>query len=326
MGERGLAPDALGPTVTVGEILVEVMATTRGEGFLEPLDLRGPFPSGAPAIFVSQCARMGGRAGIVAAVGDDDFGQLNLERLRRDGADVSAVLVSPDWPTGSAFVRYRSDGSRDFVFNIARSAASLVGLDLAARSLIARAGHLHVMGSAFAIPALWEVLEHALAVVRARGGSVSLDPNLRKELLGQGQTRERLQLVMEQADLVMPSGDELALAAGVEGEAAAVAALLGRGVGEVVLKRGERGATWFGPGGARIDAPGFAVAEVDPTGAGDCFGAAYLTARRLGLGPAEALLYGNAAGARNVTVLGPMEGAGTREELDAFIAATRRRA
>ena len=123
MKERGLAPDALGPTVTVGEILVEVMATMRGEGFREPLDLRGPFPSGAPAIFISQCARMGGQAGIVAAVGEDDFGRLNLERLRRDGADVSAVLVSPDWPTGSAFVRYRPDGSRDFVFNIANSAA-----------------------------------------------------------------------------------------------------------------------------------------------------------------------------------------------------------
>ena len=36
----------------------------------------------------------------------------------------------------------------------------------------------------------------------------------------------------------------------------------------------------------------------------------------------QALIYANAAGARNVTVRGPMEGAGTRDELDAFIAAT----
>ena len=38
------------------------------------------------------------------------------------------------------------------------------------------------------------------------------------------------------------------------------------------------------------------------------------------MGVADALRYGNAAGARNVTMLGPMEGAGTRPELDAFIA------
>lgn len=320
----GLAPDALGPTVTVGEILVEIMATARGEGFLEPLDLVGPYPSGAPAIFIDQCARIGGSAGIVAAVGDDDFGRVNLRRLERDGADVSAVLVSPDTPTGSAFVRYRDDGSRDFVFNIAKSAASLVALTDEARALFARAGHLHVMGTAFAIPGLWAILEHALPVVRARGGSVSLDPNLRKELLGQGQTRDRLAQVVDQADLLLPSGDELMLAAGVEGEEQALAALFARGVGEVVLKRGERGSTWFGAGGGRIDSPAFAVEEVDPTGAGDCFGGAYVACRRLGMPPEQALLYGNAAGARNVTVRGPMEGAGTRAELDAFIAATAR--
>ena len=108
-----LASDALGPTVTIGEILVEIMATTRGNGFLEPIQLVGPYPSGAPAIFIDQCARIGGSAGIVAAVGDDDFGRINVERLRRDGADVSAISVSPDYPTGSAFVRYRDDGSRD---------------------------------------------------------------------------------------------------------------------------------------------------------------------------------------------------------------------
>ena len=32
---------------TIGEILVEIMATERGDGFLEPVKLIGPFPSGA---------------------------------------------------------------------------------------------------------------------------------------------------------------------------------------------------------------------------------------------------------------------------------------
>ncbi|RYE72920.1 MAG: sugar kinase, partial [Hyphomicrobiales bacterium] len=58
--------------------------------------------------------------------------------------------------------------------------------------------------------------------------------------------------------------------------------------------------------------------------AGDCFGGAYVACRRLGLPPAEALDYANAAGARNVGVRGPMEGAGSRAELDDFIARTAR--
>ena len=65
--------------------------------------------------------------------------------------------------------------------------------------------------------------------------------------------------------------------------------------------------------------------EIDPTGAGDCFGGAYVACRRLGMPADKALDYANAAGARNVTVKGPMEGAGSRAELDAFMAATPRR-
>ena len=34
--------------ITIGEILVEIMATEIGDGFLEAIPLVGPFPSGAP--------------------------------------------------------------------------------------------------------------------------------------------------------------------------------------------------------------------------------------------------------------------------------------
>ena len=45
-----LSPDALGPTVCGGEILVEIVATSIGEGFRTAQPLVGPYPSGAPAI------------------------------------------------------------------------------------------------------------------------------------------------------------------------------------------------------------------------------------------------------------------------------------
>ena len=75
---------------------------------------------------------------------------------------------------------------------------------------------------------------------------------------------------------------------------------------------------------ASINALAFDVQEVDPTGAGDCFGGAYVACRRMGLPLADVLTYACAAGARNVTKYGPMEGAGTRLQLDAFIQTTKR--
>ncbi|MBY5854898.1 sugar kinase [Rhizobium leguminosarum] len=319
-----LAPDPLGPTVCVGEILVEIVATTVGDGFLKAQPLVGPFASGAPAIFISQCGRLGGKAAMVGAVGDDDFGRVNTDRLKRDGVDVSTISIDPDYPTGSAFVRYRKDGSRDFVYNIATSAAARFGWSQTVGDLIHRSGHLHVMGSALSVPSAREVIDKAVDIVKARGGTLSVDPNIRKELKLDKDTERRFSKLVAVADLLLPSGEELERAAGIEGEAEAIRRLFEMGVKEIVLKRGADGATYFGRQGDRIDAPAFVVQEVDPTGAGDCFGGAYLTCRRLGMSPQQALTYGSAAGARNVTVLGPMEGAGTQQELDAFIASTQR--
>lgn len=319
-----LSAATLGPTVTVGEILVEIMATTIGPGFLTAQPLIGPFPSGAPAIFIDQCGRMGCPSAMIGAVGGDDFGRVNLDRLQRDGVDISAVALDPAFPTGSAFVRYRDDGTRDFVFNIATSAAARFGWTDRVQHLIASAGHLHVMGSALTMPSACEVIDQAVGIVKARGGSLSVDPNLRKELQLAPQIEARFARLVAQADLLLPSGDELERAAGIDGEAAAVARLLDLGVEEIVLKRGAQGATCFGRDGSRVDAAPFRVSEIDPTGAGDCFGGAYVASRRLGLPVEQALTYACAAGARNVTFRGPMEGAGTRAELDGFIASTPR--
>lgn len=182
-----------------------------------------------------------------------------------------------------------------------------------------RAGHVHVMGSAFSIPGIAEIIMRAVVLVKARGGSVSFDPNIRKELLASGEdARTQLDDILAVTDLLLPSGEELFIASGVEDEEGAVAALLSRGVSEIVLKRGAKGSSCFHRGG-RIDSPAFVVEEVDPTGAGDCFGAAYVSCRRRGLSIADSLRYANAAGARTVTARGPMEGASTFEQLDDFI-------
>ena len=69
-------------------------------------------------------ARLGHPAAIIGCVGDDDFGWLNIDRLRRDGVDTSAIAVCQNAVTGSAFVTYRDSGERDFIFNITNSASA----------------------------------------------------------------------------------------------------------------------------------------------------------------------------------------------------------
>ncbi len=306
--------------VTIGEILVEIMATEVGEGFLAPIPLVGPFPSGAPAIFIDQVAKLGQPCGLIGCVGADDFGRVNLDRLARDGVDVSAIAVHPDLPTGSAFVRYRADGSRDFVYNIAHSAAGATGPTEAAERLIDGADHLHVMGSSLSTPAIVDLVATATDRIRARGGTVSFDPNLRKEVLATPGVRETMERVLAATDLFLPSGPELFLFTRATDEAAAARELLDRGVRAVVVKKGGDGAAFYAPGTARA-CPAFPVEEVDPTGAGDTFAATFVTCWLRGRDPADSLRLANAAGALAVGRRGPMEGTSTEAEIDAFLRA-----
>ncbi|HZZ62219.1 MAG TPA: sugar kinase [Roseiarcus sp.] len=306
--------------LTIGEILVEIMATDPGDGFLEPIKLVGPFPSGAPAIFIDQAARFGQPAAMIGCVGDDDFGRVNLNRLRRDGVDISGIRVDPEAVTGSAFVRYRPDGSRAFVFNIKQSASGRLALDAAAKAVLDRSDHLHVMGTALFSPTIVDIVLQAAESVKARGGTISFDPNLRPEILDLPGLREACEILFRRCDLYLPSGPELTLFTVAKEEKAAAAEILTHNVRAVVHKRGAEGAGYF-DAATYLTQPGFRVEEVDPTGAGDCFGATFVSCWLRGMAPARCLAYAVASGALAVTRQGPMEGAASQADLDAFLAA-----
>lgn len=308
-----------GLLVTVGEILVEIMATTIGTGFREPQSLIGPFPSGAPAIFIDQAARLGAACAMIGAVGDDDFGRVNLDRLSADGVDVSAIAIHPDIATGSAFVRYRADGARHFVFNVRHSASGRIALTPEAKRIIARARRIHVMGSALGIPAVRSVVEQAVATIKAGGGAVSFDPNIRKEMMSDDALTSTLRQILAATDLFLPSGEEILMFSQASDEQDAARRLISQGVKEIALKRGADGAQVY-TAAETVSAQSLKVVEVDPTGAGDCFGATYTVCRDKGMSIEQSLRYANAAGARAVTFKGPMEGVSSFAELDHFIA------
>ena len=304
--------------LVVGEILVEIMADTVGDGFLLPQELTGPFPSGAPAIFADQAAMLGQPVSIISTVGDDDFGRLNLDRLARDGVDISGVFVDPDRPTGSAFVRYRKSGGRNFIHNIRHSACGRVNMTAAARALLETADHLHVTGSSLSSPEFVELNLDIAGRLRQRGGTVSFDPNLRREMLSADGMADAMARILALADLYLPSGEELTLLTDATDPQAAVAELLERGVRTIVEKRGAEGAMYHDADGT-IAQRAFPAREIDPTGAGDCFGATFTSLWLRDQPPDRALEMAAASGAIAVTRRGPMEGVTDQPALESFI-------
>ncbi|HKT97908.1 MAG TPA: sugar kinase [Paraburkholderia sp.] len=308
-----------GYILTMGEILVEIMATERGQSFRQPGTLIGPYASGAPAIFIDQVAKVGSRGAMIGCVGDDDFGALNVERLRADGVDVSGISVIKTATTGSAFVTYREDGDRDFIYNIANSASGHLSVGNIRDDLLKRCSHFHVMGSSLFSFRIIEAMKKVIEAVKGHGGTVSFDPNIRKEMLRIPEMREALDFILDYTDVFLPSGHEVMLLASASTERGAIDELLKRGVREVVIKRGKHGCSYY-DGATELNLPALRVEEVDPTGAGDCFGGTWIACRAQGFGVEKALSYACAAGARAVTFRGPMEGTATLAQLDEFIA------
>lgn len=307
--------------VAVGEALVEIMRTGLDQPLDRPGAFAGPFPSGAPAIFANAAARLGGAVGMVATVGDDAFGRCIRDRLEADGLHLGALRVTGDKLTGIAFVSYRSDGERSFLFHLRDAAAADVSLEQMPDGYLDDVRHLHVTGSSLSVSAsLRETCYELARRVHARGGSISLDPNLRSELLPVAQIRAICQPVLDVATWVLPSGDELLSLIDAETPAKGASELLDRGVELVALKRGADGATLFSQDG-RLDVAPFAVTEVDPTGAGDCYAAGLVTALLRGWDLDVAGLFANAVGALATTRLGPMEGTFSLGEVAQFMAA-----
>jgi fructokinase len=305
--------------VTLGEILVEMVALHPDQGFRAPGTFAGPYPSGAPAIFIDQAARMGAGAALIGCVGEDEFGLCVLDRLEQDGVDTAAVRRVPDLATGVAFVSYRSDGSRSFIFHMGNSAAGRLGeADLTSASF-AGCEVLHMMGSSLASPAMAAVARRALVLAAEAGARFSFDPNIRAELFGRPGTAELLADLTARADLLLPSEADLPYLRPGMDEEAAVRDLLAQGRAHcVLLKRGAAGSTYYDRT-QRIDVPAFRVEEVDPTGAGDCAGATFVACLLQGRPPGEAARRANAAGALAVTKRGPMEGNSTVADLDDFL-------
>lgn len=308
----------------IGELLVEFVCSGKNGHHRRTDTYTGPFPSGAPGIFIDQAARAGGACMFVGAVGDDAFGHVVLDRLIDVGIDTRLIKIVRDVPTGSAFVSYNDDGSRDFVYNIALSAAARFAGDDATIAALAAFGLdvMHVSGSALADPGMCAKVLRVCNALHARGVKISFDPNVRKELIGNPAYFGAVRDMIEIAAIFLPSDADAAVLFPGEVIENISARLFAKGVEYVVLKRGEQGAEGISRSGERVRLKAHKVEALDPTGAGDCFCATFVTLIASGgYSFLAAMERANAAGALTVTKVGPMEGNSRLSVVEAFLAA-----
>lgn len=299
--------------ICFGEPMIEFNQTDPGE----PRWLQGFGGDTSNAAIAA--ARQGAAVGYVTALGTDIFGDRFIGLWQQEGVDCSHVARRDDGHTAVYFVTHDARGHQFHYLRSGSAASRLAPADLP-RSYLAGAGILHLSGISQAIsPAARAAGFAAIDIVKADGGRVSYDTNLRLKLWPLEDARDVIHAAIARADIALPSLDDSELLTGLSDPDAIADFYLRLGPAIVALKLGKEGALVATPDGRQRIA-GRSVKAVDATGAGDTFGGAFLARLLAGDDPFAAAAWANAAAALKTTGFGAIAPMPSQAAVAAFLA------
>jgi len=275
--------------------------TLRGSDFFTSLGGKGANQAAA-------CAGLGAITRMVGRVGEDGFGSSLRAGLENLGVDVTGVITAPG-SSGLAVILVDERGENTIV--IIPGANEKVGeLDL--KRLDSALVEADTLLMQLEIPL--EAVTVAARKARAYGVRVILDPAPVYSLPPELYTL---------TDLLTPNETECAALVGfpvhnISSAESAAGILLKRGVKQVIIKMGERGA-FFHDGKFSELVSAFSVDTVDTTAAGDAFNGALAVALEKNMELREAVRFANAAGAISTTRRGAQHSMPTMAEVDEFL-------
>ena len=261
--------------LTLGELLIDFVPTITPTTLIAaPAFVKAP--GGAPANVAVGLARLGHTVGFLGRVGDDPFGHFLAETLTTNGVDITGLKFDPAARTALAFVSLKPDGDRDFLFYRHPSADMRHTPEDIDPALIQSAQVLHYGSiSLIADPAHSATL-HAISLAQQHGLTLSYDPNLRLPLWPSAEAaRAGLRLGLQHAHIVKISQDEIHFLTGETDLVAGARQLWQPTTRLMAVTLGPHGCLYL-TADRHTTLPGYTVAAIDATGAGDGFTAGLL--------------------------------------------------
>lgn len=301
--------------VTLGETMGLVSSESTGP-LMRGSSMRLSF-GGSESNVAIGLRRLGVPSAWVGRVGEDMVGDIIARELTAEGV-ATFVRRDPVRPTGFMIKSRRTDQLASVTYYRRDSAGSgLRPADVPAE-VLTRAKLLHVTGITPAISAsAADAVEHAVRVASGAGVLISLDLNYRARLWSPEQAKVVYERLLPQADIVFAGEHEAGIVVGDRDPESLAQALASSGSGEVVIKRGERGALVHAEGRSTTMAA-IPVRAVDTVGAGDAFVAGYLAARLRNAPVTQRLRTAVVAGSLACLTVGDWEGLPRLDELVLF--------
>ena len=317
--------------VAIGDAIVDVIATCDDafladwdlpKGSMRVLDARqadelyaamGPAretSGGSAANTMAGVAALGGSAGFVGQVADDQLGQIFTHDIRALGVDFHTAPKDDGSPTGRCLILVTPDAQR--TMNTFRGAAHELSVDALDPEQIRNASILYLEAYLWRSAGPRGAMDEAMRIAHEAGRKVAftlsdiacIDPH-RPEILAM--------LDSGAIDMLFANEAEIRSLAEDDDRDAAVAAIRGK-VPLLVVTCGADGAMAVqGDTEARVPIARIGKGVVDTTGAGDLFAAGFLVGQARGLGLEESLRIGSIAAAEVISHFGARPDVGLRE-------------
>ncbi|PIN01575.1 Ribokinase [Handroanthus impetiginosus] len=257
--------------VCFGEMLIDFVPDTAGvslaesQGFLKA-------PGGAPANVACAISKLGGSAAFMGKVGEDEFGRMLVDILKKNGVNSEGVCFDKNARTALAFVTLKHNGEREFMFYRNPSADMLLKESELKVEMIKQAKIFHYGSISLISDPCRSAHLAAMKVAKAAGVLLSYDPNVRLPLWPSPQAaRDGIKSIWNQADFIKVSDDEVEFLTEKDPQKEdVVMSLWHHQLKLLVVTDGEKGCRYFTKG-FRGRVAGFSVKTIDTTGAGDSF-------------------------------------------------------
>ncbi|CAH1587923.1 Fructokinase [Vibrio owensii] len=226
-------------------------------------------PGGAPANVAVAISRLGGNSAFFGRVGQDPLGRFMKATLAQEQVNTDYILLDEAQRTSTVIVDLDDSGERSFTFMVKPSADQfLIPADIPE---FAQGEWLHVCSIALANEPSRSSTLKAMQDIKAAGGFVSFDPNLREEVWANPEElKPVVRQAIELADVVKFSDDELLFLTDTDSLEAGLEAIKAFNNTLVLITQGAKGALVVFEGEQELIA-GQAVKPIDTTGAGDAF-------------------------------------------------------
>jgi len=325
--------------ITMGRSSIDLYANDIGAPF-EEITSFAAYVGGSPTNIAVGGRRLGLRAGLLTAVGEDKVGDFILAFLGREGVDVSFLPRKASARSSAVLLGIEPPDRFPLVFYRDNAADMLLTIDDVLAAPLDRTRALEVSGTGLSREPSRSATFVAAERARAAGATVFLDVDFRADQWHDPRAfGVAVRALLPHVDVAIGTEEEVnaamltdaaqvrvthqqVSAPEIEGDVDAnVRALLAVPGGPKVLivKRGAQGATVFTADGGVTDVPGFPVEVHNVLGAGDAFASGLIYGHLKGWDWYRSARMGNACGAIVVTRHGCANFMAYEQEALAFV-------